>query len=97
MPGGFVAERRDRKRQPHIVINALGNLYGFDQAVALSLNGIGAAQQVITTDRYQRVDPQFRERGDSIFETLLIACDVCTRSTEQDAAVQMDARAFGDR
>ena len=59
----LVAERRERQRQPQVVVDALRHLHDLDDAAAL--DGDGAAHHVVAADADERVDLELGERGDA--------------------------------
>ena len=95
MAGGFVAERRERQRQPQIVVDALGHLHDLHDAAAL--DGDGAAHHVVAADADERVDLELGERRDRVLQALGVARDVAARGAEEHAAIEVDARDLLDR
>ena len=95
MARGFVAERRQRQRQPQIVVDALRHLHDLHGAAAL--DGDGAAHHVVAADADERVDLELGERRDRVLQALGVARHVAPRGAEEHAAIEVDARDLVDR
>src|SRR5262245_55876440 len=63
----------------------------------MALDGEGAREHVVSSDRDHRLDSQFFQRRYRVVQHLPVMRDVGSRSPQDRAAVQVDARHFIDR
>jgi hypothetical protein len=94
---GLEAERRDREREPEVVVDALRNLHDADRAVRRALDRRGTSDEVVAADVTSASMPSLRSAATVFSSDASSRVMSRARRAEYDAAVEVYARDFVNR